>query len=318
MSVYRAFLAALIAIVLPVPALAATEHDEINFTGPLVTAAVDTLPVGMLNVEPYLIYTNATGSYDNDGNRHAEQPSQRQWQVALPITYGLTENLSLQVTLNAVRNAVGGMHSDGMRMGDTSVRLQARVKAPAADGTGLVLAVSAQQRLRTGQYQQLDNNPLNGTGTGATQSTLAFGAQQLIWLPNNHALRWRAQVAWSPSPGHVSLRGVSVYSTPGGFEGYAGLGQAWSASVAAEYVLTSRWVLVGEAIWNHSSSARINGTKGGQATYTLLPGQAFSLAPAVEYNFSPKVGLIAGVQFTVGGRNTLAYVAPQIALNMAF
>ena len=90
--------------------------------------------------------------------------------------------------------------------------------------------------------------------------------------------------------------------------------------MAAEYALDARWVLVGEAIWNRASAVNVAGTAAGgsRVAYRLAPSQEFSLAPAVEYNFTPNTGLIAGVQFTVGGRNTADYVAPQVALNMVF
>ncbi|MEO7066973.1 MAG: hypothetical protein ABI114_08720 [Rhodanobacter sp.] len=42
------------------------------------------------------------------------------------------------------------------------------------------------------------------------------------------------------------------------------------------------------------------------------------VAPAVGYNWPGSVGAVAGVVFTSAGRNTGTYVAPQIALAMAF
>ena len=45
---------------------------------------------------------------------------------------------------------------------------------------------------------------------------------------------------------------------------------------------------------------------------------SIALAPAIEYNFTSRVGLIAGVEFSVAGRNTPSYIAPQVALTMAF
>jgi hypothetical protein len=310
--------AAIPVAVVAAPTAAVPTGGEANFTGPLVTPAVNTLPAGMINVEPYLIHTNARGWFDGDGDRHAEKPTLRQWQVALPMTYGLTDTISVQLTLNAARTSVDGRHSDGMRMGDSTLRVQSRLTAPHADGTGLVLAVSAAQRLATGEYHHLDNNPLNGMGTGAMRTTFAVGAQQLHWLDNGHALRWRGQLAWSPAPARVRLRGQNVYGTPKGFRGYAAPGQAWSASLAAEYVLDRHWVLVGEAIWNRESGTRLKGAAEGHWAYTSPSNHALSLAPALEYHFNPKVGLIAGVQFTVGGRHATDYVAPQVALNMVF
>lgn len=304
-------------------ALAATNdtpHASPNFTGPLVTPAVNTMPAGTLNIEPYLIHTNTRGSYDNDGHRREQHAMYRQWQVAIPITYGLTDSSAVQLTLNASRTSGAGRHTDGLRMGDTVVRVQQRLRAAAADGTGLILALALAQRLPTGSFQRLDNNPLNATGNGAARTTISLGAQQLHWLAGDHAMRWRGQLAWSPSPGHVRVRDSSVYATARGFRGFARPGQAWNATLAAEYVIDRRWVLVGEAIWNRASAVAVAGhdNLGHRVRHRVPAGHDIGLAPAVEYHFSPTVGLIAGVQFTVAGRNAGDYVAPQAALNMVF
>ena len=65
---------------------------------------------------------------------------------------------------------------------------------------------------------------------------------------------------------------------------------------------------------------RVSGAIGSAAVTTSKnpAGIAFSVAPAVEYNFSGSVGLIVGVQFSVAGRYTGSYVAPQIALSASF
>jgi hypothetical protein len=200
------------------------------------------------------------------------------------------------------------------------VSLLQRLKAPEADGSGLVVAVSLAQRLATGRYDETENNPLNGIGSGANRTSLAVGAQQLHWLANGHALRWRSRVAWSPAPPRVRLHSVSVYGTNQGFDGSAHAGQAWSASFATEYVLDARWVLVGEAIWNRSGRTTItdNHANPTRTAFRHPSSHDISLAPAVEYHVSPTMGLIAGVQFTVAGRNRADYVAPQVALNMVF
>ena len=40
------------------------------------------------------------------------------------------------------------------------------------------------------------------------------------------------------------------------------------------------------------------------------------VAPALEYNFSARIGIIAGAKVTVTGRNTTAVVIPVAAVNM--
>lgn len=307
---------AMAAAIAMTPGLASASSTA-HFTGPLVTPAVNTLPAGMLNIEPYLIHANTRGSYDNAGGRHAHRAMLRQWQVVLPMTYGVTDSLGVQVTPTASRTSGGGLHTDGLlRIGDTNLRLQQRLVAPEADGTGLVVGVALAQNVTTGKYHQLDTNPLNATGSGAARTSVVIGAQRLYWLENDRAIRWRGQLSWSPSPGRIRVRGASIYGTDAGFRGRVHAGQAWNATLAAEYALDPRWVLVGEAVWSRQGSVRVTGEGGWSLRYK--PGQTFSLAPAVEYHFSATMGLIAGVQFTVAGRNQADYVAPQVALNMLF
>jgi hypothetical protein len=43
-----------------------------------------------------------------------------------------------------------------------------------------------------------------------------------------------------------------------------------------------------------------------------------TLAPAIEYHFTPTIGLIAGVEFSVAGRNSGHFISPQVALGMYF
>ena len=308
---------ALALAVVSAPALASSTA---NFTGPLVTPAVNTLPQGVFNIEPYLIHSNLRGSYDDTGGRHTSHPKFRQWQIAVPMTYGITDAFGIQVTPTAARTSGGGSHTDGLRIGDTNVRLQQRLLGPAADGTGTILAVALARNITTGKYHRLDTNPLNGTGSGAARTVFTVGAQRLYWLDDGQALRWRSQVAWSPSPDRIRIRDASVYGTDAGFRGHATPGQMWNATLAAEYALDTRWVLVGEAIWNRTGTVRVRGSAGnGTAVDRGLPfASSFSLAPAVEYHFNASIGLIAGVQFTVAGRNVTDYVAPQAALNMVF
>ncbi|TCV93303.1 outer membrane putative beta-barrel porin/alpha-amylase [Luteibacter rhizovicinus] len=317
----KKYLPALLLIALPMSATAEHSLDGVNFTGPLITPNPNALPVGVFNVEPYLIHTKTTGLYDSHGDRHRTDSSTRQWQVALPISYGVSERLTAQVTLNAVHAYTEGRHSSGTRMGDTSLRFSYLLQAPNADGTRPAFAVAVAHRFPTGDYHRLDTNPLNGTGSGAQRSTLSFLGQQVVWMPNGRPLRWRANVSWSPVPPKVDVNGTSVYGTETDFRGTARPGHSLSASAAVEYSVDSRWVLVMEAAWSHAGVTSVTGRRmpGLAAESFHSPTQSdWSLAPAVEYHISPTIGIIAGVQFNIAGRNTASYVSPQAAVNMVF
>ncbi|HVY80980.1 MAG TPA: hypothetical protein VG994_08375 [Steroidobacteraceae bacterium] len=95
---------------------------------------------------------------------------------------------------------------------------------------------------------------------------------------------------------------------------------------AWEYSVTRHWVLALDLQYEHDGHTTLDG-------FAPPPGRAgapariqqdfgssevFTLAPAVEYNFNARIGLIVGTLFTVAGRNASATVAPVAALNMVF
>jgi hypothetical protein len=44
----------------------------------------------------------------------------------------------------------------------------------------------------------------------------------------------------------------------------------------------------------------------------------FAVAPAVEYNFNGRVGVIVGARIFVAGRNTGSSITPVAAINLVF
>lgn len=83
---------------------------------------------------------------------------------------------------------------------------------------------------------------------------------------------------------------------------------------------TQRWVLALDLVQNYAAGFRLNGTNamGGSVQSTSGSSTTIALAPAIEYNFSSRMGLIVGVEFSAAGRNTPSYIAPQMALTTAF
>ncbi len=49
-----------------------------------------------------------------------------------------------------------------------------------------------------------------------------------------------------------------------------------------------------------------------------IEGSVFWVAPGIEYNPTAHIGIIAGVEIAMAGRNTPSQVIPQIAVNMFF
>ena len=94
----------------------------------------------------------------------------------------------------------------------------------------------------------------------------------------------------------------------------------FSTDLAFEYTLTQNWALALDVLYVHNNHTRFSGHKG--STYGIPnsvggpSSEQFSLAPALEYNWSSNCGVIAGVWFSVAGRNTADFINGVVAINI--
>ncbi len=298
--------------------------DGVNFTGPLITPNPAGTRKGHWYIEPYLVRVDSSSSYDGSGQRRRRDDDSGAWATVVPIAYGFSERVTGQVNLSATSAESGRSRSSGFRAGDTTAKLQYLLQAPSADGTRPAVSVALSQRYATGSYDRITGNPLDAQGDGVQRTSLALAAQQVVWMPNERPLRWRAQLTASPAPSRVALHDNSVYGTPDGFRGSIARGSLLGVSAAAEYSFNSRWVGVMEVSASRESQRQLTGYAPDadgvlQRIDERRPSSSsITLAPAVEYHFNSRFGLIAGVEFSVAGRNTSHFIKPQVALGMFF
>ena len=313
-------------MVVPASAWAqAHSMDDVRFTGPLLTSSANTQAPGSFFVQPYLIHTRTHGSYDNDGDRHAEYRRSRDSVFSVLLGYGISERWTGELSLNAGRASVGQQHTDGVRMGDGTLRLKYMLRPGDALSSRMTVSAMLNQSLATGKHDRLGDNVLNGRGNGSYRTGLSLLGQQVLWMPNGRPLRWRWQANWTPSPGEVSVHGSSVYGTEDGFKGHARLGASSSALLAMEYSINRNWALAVDLAATHGSRTTVNGSgldEDGRRDVLHQPGvssRSFSIAPAVEYIINDNVGVLAGVQASLpGGRNSASYVSPQLSMTVSF
>jgi hypothetical protein len=143
-------------------------------------------------------------------------------------------------------------------------------------------------------------------------------------MPNGRILRVRLDLTYAFSS-NVGLRDESVYGTPLGFRGRAWPGNGFTADAAAEYSLTSRWVLAFDVLYQSNANTRVSGIVtppqgGASEVFASDSGAAYSIgfAPAIEYNWNSRIGALLGVRIIEIGRNASASLTPAIALNMVF
>jgi hypothetical protein len=140
-------------------------------------------------------------------------------------------------------------------------------------------------------------------------------------MPNGRILRARLDLSYALPDHQVPVDGLSVYGTSAGFRGDASPGHQTVADLAFEYSATRNWVLACDLWleWDGSSSVAGRYTQqgsGGTPYFsTSGAGRELFVAPALEYNWSSRIGVIFGTRITAAGRNELASVTAVAAFS---
>lgn len=285
------------------------------WTGPILASGASTLPKGRALIEPYLYDAKPYGVIDGEGKRH-DAPDSDTFGSLTYLLYGVTDTFTAGVIPRFGYARTGAGSSSGVQLGDFTVQGQYRLTQWKERGRTPTISVMLQETLPTGRYDRLDERPHDGFGSGAYATTLGINSQTYFWTPNGRILRTRLNVAYTRS-GHADVEGASVYGTPVGFDGRARPGDSFIVDLAFEYSITRRWVAAIDLAYQRDASTQISGVDGAGAAYERRTpvSQALILAPAVEYNFSPAVGVIMGARIVPAGRNVTASVTPVIAVN---
>ncbi|HEY6337615.1 MAG TPA: hypothetical protein VIW68_03900 [Candidatus Sulfotelmatobacter sp.] len=293
--------------------------DDAWWTGPVLAPSANTLPRGHVLIEPYLYDVITQGFYDSSGTRRSA-PHANEFGSLTYINYGLANKFTVGVIPTFDYNQVSqGLNRSNMGVGDLTVQAQYRLRL-FHEGSWLpTTSIAAQEALPTGRYDQLGDRPSNGLGAGAYTTTLCFYTQTFFWMPNGRVLRSRFNVTQAFSRS-VNIEDVSVYGTTQGFRGHAHPGAALFVDAAWEYSITRRWVLALDAVYRHQYNTPVDGYNLSASNQPISlnsgPSQVFGLAPAFEYNFNSRVGVILGTRIFPAGKNTTDSITPLIAINI--
>jgi hypothetical protein len=293
------------------------------WTGPLLAPNASAFPHGHMLVEPYVYDDITTGRYDSGGT-HRPAPNEHDLGSLTYVIYALTDRLAVGLLPRLGYNEpAGAPSSTSPSVGDFGAQLQYSLTSFQEGSLLPATAVLVGETFPTGRYDRLQRAS-DGFGAGAYTTSLAWYSQDYLWMPNGRILRVRLDLTYTISSA-ASVEDASVYGTSAGFRGRAYPGDGASADAAAEYSLTRNWVLAIDLIWSHSASTRISGSD--LATGSVSRGfvnmqsgssEYLAVAPAVEFNWSARMGVILGARIFVAGRNTTASITPVTAINMVF
>ena len=293
--------------------------DDAWWTGPIVAAGAATLPQGHALVEPYLYDAVGYARFDDDGHRRDAERAHGYGSLTY-LLYGVTDDFTVgAIPVFGYNDVANGSNSSGVQVGDLTVQAQYRLAQFDASRRLPTLSFVVQETLPTGKYDQLGDRPSDGLGLGACTTTLALYSQYYFWMPNGRILRTRLNFSYAFS-GEADVRDVSVYGTGAGFRGEARPGDVFTINSSWEYSITRNWVFAFDLIYQHDESTRVAGTNAAGERVDVESGSAwrFGIAPALEYNWTSRIGIIFGARWFGVGKNTGATLTPVVAVNMVY
>lgn len=290
------------------------------FTGPLLAPAGHTIAKGHTNLELYAIDVHTNGFFNQNGN-FVRTPLFRSFVGNPVLTHGYTDWLDIQLTVPYVFNSTQGINYNNIT--DTSLTFGIQLAEQKGSPKKMDVRLLIQEIFPTGRFDHLNPALLgtDATGLGSYETRVGIDFQYLKEMKNSHYLRTRLILSYLYSTS-VNVVGLSSYGGTINTRGRIRQGDEYDADLAFEYTLTQHWVAVMEGTLSDGSGSRFSGNLSAPNIVGPAPAIGYgsyyetALAPALEYNFTEKVGLIGGVWFPLSGRNTNNYMAYVLALNI--
>jgi hypothetical protein len=297
-----------------VPLPDATHTNQPWFTGPLLTPSARAVSIGHVNLEPYLFWTIINGRYDHNWS---VLPAHKFYQVNPLLIYkiGILEGVDFGGNIQGFYNRTEGESS--WAFADLPVGFEIQLVGEHKDSWIPFVKLTLQEVFPTGKYQKLHPHKL-GTdigGQGAFATNIAITMSKLFTFPQNHFMNVRGNFSLT-LPCRTHVKGLNTYGGDSETHGHVDPGTSFVFQAAAEYNLTQRWAL---ALDLQAVFAGRSHFKGHTDTPVGTPSSIqLSAAPAIEYNWSENMGVIAGSWFTFAGRNSARFVSFAIAYNFYY
>lgn len=286
------------------------------FTGAL-------LPPSAVNAKPrhpilavYGAFTLTYGAYDD---RWDFQSTSNTWAINPFIEWlvGINQYLGIDVYASMISNYKEGKSATHLQ--DTTARLGLQIANDTSNTWIPDVRLTFQEVFPTGNYRQLDPDLLgiDATGQGSFQSGFNLITQK-IFPVGEHFLVLKWSFAYL-APSSVRVKGINTYGGNPQTKGTVKPGQRFQGFLSGEYSISQRWVFTIDSFFEYQQRSKFSGNVGeGRALTGLSPKVKMTVAPEVEYNFSPTSGMLIGIWASIFGKNTPAFASGLLAFYYTF
>ncbi len=280
------------------------------YTGPLITPSASMMPPGSANIQPYLLLNGAYATFDKHRESISLPHNLYSAQILSLLLVGVTPSVDCMLTTSATANWQED-HSGG-GFNDLSLTAGFLIQPETLYVPAIKFTVT--EVFPTGKYQHLNPNglALSGTGQGSFQTQFGLVFSKLFWWIYSHPLNVRGFVGYNVET-CVHVQGFNTYGGGSQTRGVVIPGNTFSSDFALEWSFSERWVLALDTVYSFQGKTEFRG-------FTQTPvgtgySDNLSLCPAIEYNWDENLGVIAGVQFSVYGRNSQNFAKGQFSVS---
>ncbi len=283
-------------------------------TGPLIAPASVLVEPGYANIEPFIYSIVNTGTYNAHGKRK-NTPNFLIEQMQLFVEVGIASWFDINISPGFSWKR--SEHQGSWSLFDLPIAINFQLYPDeGVDSWIPSMKLTLRETIPTGKYEHLDPRKklTDAGGLGLWSTLVGFTMGHLFYLRGSHYINIRMNASYTFSA-PVDLSGLNVYGGGYGTKGRFFPPRNFSLDLAGEATLSQNWALALDIVGFWNSQAQFHGDEGLGAPIMQKASISYELAPAIEYNWSPALGLIAGSWFSFAGRNSPAFASFVIALN---
>lgn len=289
------------------------------YGGPLLTGSGNVMEPGYVNINPSIQITDNYAAFNKNRKSHSITDF-IQVNPVLSLGLGLIKRFDATLNVQMFYQSEGSKKSN--QIGDTSLKIAFAIlkESPYIPA----LKISVKEIFPTGKYKNLTHYKatVQATGSGSYVTEFGIGISKIVWWWLVHPMQLRLSLNYGV-PAKTKVKNFNTYGGGFGTDGKVSPGNYFIGSFGYEFSVIQKVVLaldVAYEYFNKSPFKGVNGVdKDGNTAFSKFPSSDnLSLAPAIEYVFTPDIALICGVWFRVYGRNTFNFAAGIINFSYGF